>query len=513
MAPTDDDDDKPASGELIELHTGDVQPLPPAALGKPKRFDAEETLPYPGGKPFDPEVTDPLGVPGQPAVAKPAAKPAPPVAPERLFDDVPAEPDPGGKPLSMEPSLPFRQELESAFLCVARGPGAGTSVAVPEGEHPIGRSPACFLAIAHESLSREHTLLKRAGDRFFVRDAASQSGTFVNGKRVDGTREIFAGDEIHIGEASLYLRTGPVTDPFLTAPGLDDRIHRRGPVLFWAGALATLLASAGLAAVVFTPLGERIFKRLPELRVSAPPSAPAPPPPAPEPAEPTPDLELAPSDIALDGDIEIKRAVRDFVPELPEPSPGAPVAPAPEPRPRAASPAAATTEALRLFNDSQVDQAIVAARNGGAMNLAMRIWAFRKEVRTAQADQSVQSWPGAIRHLTAAVALDDQLTRGWSKPGAQARSELTKLLIEAGERALAQKSPAQAAGLLEKALVFQPGNPRAEELLKTARVQKAAGVVPSGEGLTAEPPPPPEPKPEQPKKDSRSSAADEAFGK
>jgi hypothetical protein len=356
------------------------------------------------------------------------------------------------------------------------------------------------LAIAHDSLSREHALLKRASNRFWLRDAGSQFGTRVNGRRLDASMEVFPGDQIEIGDAVLFLRAGPVTDPLLTEPGLDYAIggRRRSPMMLWIGAGATALASAALAAVLLTPFGERFFRG-----PSHPPVASRP---APAEDQPT-SLAAAPSDITLDGEIEIKGAGREPLAPLkppgaePEPTP-VPAVPDPAPHPHV-SPTAAATEALRLFNEGQLDQAIAAGRNGGAQTVAMKIWAFRKEMHTAQADLSFNDGAGAIRHYSAAATLDDELSRGWSKPGAQVRSELTRLLTMAGESALAQKNPAQAIALLEKARVYAPGNARVEQLLKTAREQKAAGVAPSGEAS----PPPPAPKP----KGAR-SAADQAFG-
>ena len=39
--------------------------------------------------------------------------------------------------------------LDALFLSIVAGPGAGTMLAIAEGEHVIGRSDACWLAINH----------------------------------------------------------------------------------------------------------------------------------------------------------------------------------------------------------------------------------------------------------------------------------------------------------------------------------------------------------------------------
>lgn len=510
------DENPTSSEEPIEVHTGDVQPLSDSGE---KPFDPESTLPMTaearqrilaGEKPFDPERT------------QEGAPPEPPLPRENLFEGVQPVLS-GERPVDITGPAPARrkgQDPNPAFLCVARGPGKGFSVAIPEGEHPIGRSSTCFLCIAHPSLSREHALFRREGNRFFVRDANSASGTRLNGVRIDAAAEVVPGDQIQLGDAVLILRHGPVVGPEMTDPGTMEATRAPAgtrPVLSGTllGALVlTTVASATLASIVFTPLGTRLFKPAKPPETAVQPPAPAPPPVAPAPAPA--------SDIAIEGDIEVKASVRDLPAPLPIPSPVAPIAPpGPEPVPgpaaAAADPPAATTnpsptpaakpaeplpdptvplvaplrprppaattapainttkasEALRLFNEGEVEAAITAAKESQSP-IAGKLASFRKELDLAQQKLSLQDGLGAVRHLSAAANLDEQLTRGWSKPGGQVRAELTKLLVSLAEKSLTAGDAAQAAVLAEKALVYGPGNEKAERLLADAKAKKAA---------------------------------------
>ncbi|MBI5542641.1 MAG: FHA domain-containing protein [Deltaproteobacteria bacterium] len=523
-----------------------------------KPFDAETTVPMRRKGPIDPEVTDTSGL--SPAVVRQAlaADPLTPVS-ETLPTQGAAEESASFNPAMIlegsGPSIAGEEPLvvsappaalappvsDPAYLCVTRGPGAGTSVSIPEGEHPIGRSDTCFLCIAHPSLSREHTLLKRVGNRFYVRDANSNRGTLLNGVRIQSTCEVIPGDQLVLGDAVLVLRHGPVIGPEFTMPGaVATTPPKRSPALLWLGIAATILGGAALASVLLTPMGERLFRGRPAApAASASPTLAAPTP-------PTPPVAVAPppSDINLVDEIVVKPTVaHDDLPiqlaELapakpsgPDRRPHRPLAVGPaaagspaEPGPRPAHAAVSATEAIRLFNENKVDEAISVARRAGSSSLLSKLTAFKREAGLGQADLSFQDGAGAIRHFSAAAAIDEDLTRGWSTPGARVRSELTQLLIVAGEQALAQGNAGQAVTLLDKALFYGPGNEKAERLLQDARGKKdSSPSAPKDEAVPSpapepaptpspEAPAPPEPRPRKPvsNKESR-SAADKAFG-
>ena len=52
------------------------------------------------------------------------------------------------------------------------------------------------------TVSRKHATIERRSGAFFVRDAGSLNGTYVNGERVEETR-LASGDEIQIGMFKL----------------------------------------------------------------------------------------------------------------------------------------------------------------------------------------------------------------------------------------------------------------------------------------------------------------------
>jgi FHA domain/Domain of unknown function (DUF1707) len=68
----------------------------------------------------------------------------------------------------------------------------------------IGRSSACQLVLADDTVSRRHAELYVEGGRWLLRDLGSSNGTWVNGRRVVEA-EVRAGDEVYLGGARLKL--------------------------------------------------------------------------------------------------------------------------------------------------------------------------------------------------------------------------------------------------------------------------------------------------------------------
>lgn len=90
-----------------------------------------------------------------------------------------------------------REELPVLF--VTEGPGRGQQKVIRSDELLIGRGQHCDLYIADRRISREHSRITRDEDgNYYVEDLESRNGTFVNGERVEGPRQLHEGDEIQI---------------------------------------------------------------------------------------------------------------------------------------------------------------------------------------------------------------------------------------------------------------------------------------------------------------------------
>jgi DNA-binding winged helix-turn-helix (wHTH) protein len=71
------------------------------------------------------------------------------------------------------------------------------------GETLLGRDPAAGICIDHPSVSRRHASLSTGPGGAVLRDVGSRNGTFLNGRRVDGSVKIDHGAIIGLGSIAL----------------------------------------------------------------------------------------------------------------------------------------------------------------------------------------------------------------------------------------------------------------------------------------------------------------------
>ena len=92
---------------------------------------------------------------------------------------------------------------ESGALVIRSGGGrVGQSFPMKGERMTIGRSPETNVFLDDVTVSREHATLVRRGGDWFLDDAGSLNGTYVNRQRVDSHR-LDDGDELQIGKFKL----------------------------------------------------------------------------------------------------------------------------------------------------------------------------------------------------------------------------------------------------------------------------------------------------------------------
>ncbi len=83
---------------------------------------------------------------------------------------------------------------------------SGTRFPVLYWENSIGRSKSCDIYLPDPSASRDHAVLLRRDEGWFICDTGSKSGVLVNGRRIDGKRLVNIGDSMTMGSTTLTLR-------------------------------------------------------------------------------------------------------------------------------------------------------------------------------------------------------------------------------------------------------------------------------------------------------------------
>ncbi|MDO4458553.1 MAG: FtsW/RodA/SpoVE family cell cycle protein [Clostridia bacterium] len=70
-------------------------------------------------------------------------------------------------------------------------------------ENSIGRSRTCDITIPDPSVSRDHAVLLRREEGWFICDSGSKAGTYLNGEKVEGRELVALGDVIRMGRTEL----------------------------------------------------------------------------------------------------------------------------------------------------------------------------------------------------------------------------------------------------------------------------------------------------------------------
>ncbi|MBN1769970.1 MAG: sigma 54-interacting transcriptional regulator [Deltaproteobacteria bacterium] len=90
----------------------------------------------------------------------------------------------------------------------------------------LGRDAEAEIRLADEGLSRRHAIFQRRHDRLFLADLGSKNGTFVNGGRVKGERELRHGDEVRAAGALVHVvlvaQLASPAEPPSPAGGADE---------------------------------------------------------------------------------------------------------------------------------------------------------------------------------------------------------------------------------------------------------------------------------------------------
>ena len=66
-------------------------------------------------------------------------------------------------------------------------------------ENSIGRSRSCDIYLPDPSASRDHAVLLRRDEGWFICDTGSKSGVLVNGKKIEDRKLVSVGDTHHHG--------------------------------------------------------------------------------------------------------------------------------------------------------------------------------------------------------------------------------------------------------------------------------------------------------------------------
>ncbi|MET0410167.1 MAG: FHA domain-containing protein [Polyangiaceae bacterium] len=124
-------------------------------------------------------------------------------------------------------------------LCVVDDESNRTMVKLVRADYSIGRAEDSTIRLTERNISRTHARLFRDNGAWVLEDRESFTGSFINGERVKGARQVKHGDTIQLGdyrldlsdeEAELAAAQAPQAEAAAPAAPLPDRfIVVQGP--------------------------------------------------------------------------------------------------------------------------------------------------------------------------------------------------------------------------------------------------------------------------------------------
>ncbi len=476
---------------------------PSGARTPPPRRHPTLELPFNDDEVLHADDPRPQRVPQYPAEALPARRPQRKLEeaiPTRVYDFASED---------EELSAPWDAgrdggEHKPAFLYVEKGPGQGQLVPVPQGPMVIGRASVSELRLQHPSISRRHAQLTRLGERFYLKDLGSQNATFVNRVRLEAEVEVYPGDVLQIGSATIKLRgpaehvppetrrkldkvqsaarrSGPRPAPVRTKPHPvpSPPSSRRNIALL---AVACVGIGVGLAAIGL--VGWKLLQPAPtfqalarggdvveveEVEVSA----------AQEDSAPTGAEDRVAERIAqqMEKTAPAAKAVR-AAPKPPVVKPAAAPSRAPKKvEPKKVEPKTAAvptrTEILKLYEAGNVSGAISAAKQAGDADLAERLTEFQTAHAAGEKGLRENDAGAAVAGYKKALAVDEALSGGWGAHAPAIAKKLGQLYAQYGQHLTKNGNPAGAQTAFKESLKYDPQNSAAREGL-------AGGSAPKG---------------------------------
>ena len=114
-----------------------------------------------------------------------------------------AGPQAAGSAAATIVAAPAAAQQGGGVLVARKGPDAGKTFQLTEGDNVIGRADAT-VQLSDPQVSRRHAIIRRSGDKFIIYDLGSTAGTIVDGQKVEGIK-IKGTDTITLGGSTIVV--------------------------------------------------------------------------------------------------------------------------------------------------------------------------------------------------------------------------------------------------------------------------------------------------------------------
>ncbi len=118
-------------------------------------------------------------------------------------------------------------------LVTLYNPVTGLKLPVLFWENSIGRSKSSDVVVDDPAVSRNHCVLLRRKEGWFVTDTGSKSGTYVNGKRVRGRAQLMLDDTITVGNSEFEFKRGDEYEEPLRSSWFFSKVSNKPAMSAW----------------------------------------------------------------------------------------------------------------------------------------------------------------------------------------------------------------------------------------------------------------------------------------
>jgi sigma-B regulation protein RsbU (phosphoserine phosphatase) len=110
-----------------------------------------------------------------------------------------------------------------AVLQILRGMTPGKIYPLTAERIVLGRHPECDIVVDAGAISRQHAVITRSQNDFYVEDLKSRNGTYVNGEQIHGRRLLQENDRVKICDLlfAFHVGSGPGLNPAATLTSDD----------------------------------------------------------------------------------------------------------------------------------------------------------------------------------------------------------------------------------------------------------------------------------------------------
>lgn len=123
-----------------------------------------------------------------------------------------------------------RPEKPLVTLC---NPVTGLKLPVILWENSIGRSKGSDIVVDDPAVSRNHCVLLRRKDGWFITDTGSKSGTYVNGKKIRDRAQVLIDDVITVGDSEFEFKRGQDYDEELKSSWFFSKVSNKPAIKSW----------------------------------------------------------------------------------------------------------------------------------------------------------------------------------------------------------------------------------------------------------------------------------------